>query len=186
MPVVPNGPGAPQLAGADRVAAVAAVKQVLRASIGDDDALMAALAETGLGLAEQFTGQVLLRRAMTVPMMAGTRWWLIPAAPVVAVTDVVMVGVDDGETPLPAGSWAADIDGDGRAFLRVDASRRVRVSLTAGLATGWAELPAAIAEGVALLAAHLFEGRADAAPPMAITALWRPYRALRLGGEVRA
>ena len=182
MSIVPNGPGAPVLAGADAQAAVAAVRAALRVSITDDDALIAALAETALGLAEQFTGQVLLRRAMTLPMMAGTRWWPIAATPVVAVTGVT----DDAGVALAPGSWAADIDGDGSAWLRCDGSRRALVALTAGIANGWNELPAAIREGVALCAVHLFDARADAAPPAAITALWRPYRRMRLMGETRA
>jgi hypothetical protein len=39
-----------------------------------------------------------------------------------------------------------------------------------------------VAQGVVLLAAHLFEHRGDGAtPPAAVAALWRPYRRLGIG-----
>ncbi|MFX6949906.1 head-tail connector protein, partial [Acinetobacter baumannii] len=59
--------------------------------------------------------------------------------------------------------------------------RSVVVLARAGLAEGWAGLPAPIRQGVVLLAAHLFEQRdASVAPPSAITALWRPFRRIAL------
>lgn len=46
----------------------------------------------------------------------------------------------------------------------------------------WAAVPAPVAHGMVVLAAHLFEnrGRGDA-PPAAVAALWRPYRRLGIG-----
>lgn len=47
--------------------------------------------------------------------------------------------------------------------------------------TDWAAVPGPIAQGVAMLVAHLFEARTgDVAPPVAVAALWRPFRAVRL------
>jgi hypothetical protein len=46
---------------------------------------------------------------------------------------------------------------------------------------GWDAVPAPVAQGVAMLVAHLFEARGgDVAPPVAVAALWRPYRQVRL------
>ena len=62
----------------------------------------------------------------------------------------------------------------------------VMVEATAGMATDWGSLPAAIRQGAALLAAHLYDtGAGGGAPPAAVTALWRPFRVLRLGNERR-
>ncbi|QDX27374.1 phage gp6-like head-tail connector protein [Sphingomonas suaedae] len=58
---------------------------------------------------------------------------------------------------------------------------RVAVSYEAGLADNWAGLPPPVAQGVVLLAAHLFEAR-GAQPPAVVTALWRPWRRMRLAG----
>jgi hypothetical protein len=46
---------------------------------------------------------------------------------------------------------------------------------------GWDAVPAPVAQGVAMLVAHLFDARGgDALPPVAVAALWRPYRQVRL------
>ena len=48
----------------------------------------------------------------------------------------------------------------------------------------WEAVPAPMAHGLVLLAVHLWENRhADAAPPAAVTALWRPYRVMTLGAQ---
>ena len=56
----------------------------------------------------------------------------------------------------------------------------LREGTTEGAAT-WDAVPAPIAQGVAMLVAHLFDARGgDAAPPAAVAALWRPWRQVRL------
>ena len=69
--------------------------------------------------------------------------------------------------------------------LEAGGAAQVAVAYTAGLAAGWDELPPGITQGVAMLAAHLFEQREDGrAPPAAVAALWRPWRRMRLAGAV--
>ena len=56
-----------------------------------------------------------------------------------------------------------------------------------GAAESWDAVPAPVAQGVAMLAAHLFDHReSDALPPAAVAALWRPYRRMRLSPEAAA
>lgn len=185
MPLNNNGPGDVSLGADDRTAAIAAVKTRLRVASADEDALIAAFAETALGLAEQFTGQVLIARAITlvIPVVCG--WQRLAAAPVRSIGAVDGLAVDGSATTLPPVDYAVDIDASGQGWIRIaDAggAARVRVAVTAGLADGWATIPAAIREGAAMLAAYLYDTRdATQPPPAAITALWRPYRALTLG-----
>jgi uncharacterized phiE125 gp8 family phage protein len=58
----------------------------------------------------------------------------------------------------------------------------VRVTGTAGIATDENGVPEPIRQGVLRLVAHLFSSRDGAGgdPPAAVTALWRPYRRMRL------
>jgi uncharacterized phiE125 gp8 family phage protein len=57
------------------------------------------------------------------------------------------------------------------------------VHYRAGLAAGWNGVAEPLRQGVVRMAAHLYAHR-DAAdgrgPPAAVTALWLPYRRLRL------
>ena len=78
---------------------------------------------------------------------------------------------------------AVSFSGDG--WVRVASSlacRRVRASGTAGMAVGENEVPEPIRQGILRLVAYLFSARdgAGGEPPAAVSALWRPYRRLRI------
>lgn len=178
-----NGPGAVTLGADDRALAVAAVKAVLRVARDDEDDLIAAFAESALGLAEQFTGQVLIARTLreTLPETLGAAavWQRLGAAPVRAIT---AVGALDG-TPFEATAFAIDIDAAADGWVRLVEAKAARVVFDAGLAPDWAALPAPLRQGVVLLAAYLFDARDTLeAPPAAVTALWRPFRRVTLDG----
>jgi uncharacterized phiE125 gp8 family phage protein len=86
---------------------------------------------------------------------------------------------------MPASSYAIDIDSSGDGWVRITdpgVATRVRASGTAGLASDENEVPEPIRQGVLRLVAHLFTARDGEGgdPPAAVTALWRPYRRMRL------
>lgn len=178
------------LAGDDRTAAVAAVKALLRVASGDEDVLIGALAESALGLAEQVIGQVILARTLTLRVPACRFWERLAATPVRAIVAVSGQAADGAAVALPADGYAVDIDGDGDGWVRLArpaAVAALMVTVSAGLAADWASLPAALRQGVVMLAAYLYDRRDGAgAPPAAVTALWRPFRRLRLADRVPA
>ena len=180
-----GGPGEVALAGADRDAALAAVRAQLRVETAQDDALIVAFAETALGLAERFTGRALLLREMVTELPAAAGWQLLPAGPVRAITTVA---AGRPAVALGAGGYAVDIDAAGAGWVRAEGvAAPVTVTFTAGEAAAWAGIAPAIRQGVVLLAAHLFGDRdGRATPPAAVAALWRPFRDLRLAEAVRA
>lgn len=183
MPIVTNGPGALALGTADRARAVAAIKARLRVVSTDEDALIAAFAETALGLAEQVIGQATIARAMTQELRGHGGWQMLGARPVSAIDAVA----DMGGVPLTVGDHAVDIDADGLGWVRLANGVAARVTYTAGIAADWDALPDGLREGAAMLAAHLFDDRTGGAPvPAAVTALWRPFRVMRLQQEQRA
>ncbi|MDY7523539.1 hypothetical protein [Sphingomonas sp. 10B4] len=110
-----NGPGAVTLGGDDRALAVAAVKAVLRMASGDEDALIAAFAESALGLAEQFTGDVMIARALRESVTAQGGWQRLGARPVRAISAVET----RGGSALSAERYAIDIDAAGDGWVRV-------------------------------------------------------------------
>jgi hypothetical protein len=125
MTIVAGAPGVVTLGAGDRALALAAVRAELRAATIDDDALALAFVEAALGLAEQFTGRVLIARALVVDLAGASGWQALPVVPVSAIV---------------ANGAAIDIDAEGVGWVR--SAGAVRVTFTAGLASGWAELPA--------------------------------------------
>ncbi len=77
-----DGPGAVTLGEEDRALAVAAVKAVLRVASDDEDALIAAFAETALGLAGQLLGMVRMGGARRGPVGGRGEWQALGVGPV--------------------------------------------------------------------------------------------------------
>ncbi|WP_294302404.1 head-tail connector protein [uncultured Sphingomonas sp.] len=155
-------------------------KAYLRLETAQDDALLTGLVASARGLCEAFLGQRLIRSELTETVPADGVWHRLAAAPVATITQV-------GAPALPLGVYAIDIDPVGDGWVRVTGGGDVPVTYRAGIAEDEASVPAAIAQGVVRLAAHLYVDRADAsAPPAAVAALWRPFRRLRLSATVRA
>ncbi len=167
-------------------AALGEAKAYLRIAGSDEDALVARLLAAAAELCEQFTGQALLARGFVETLPASPAWRRLSRTPVAAVTSVEALAADGTESALPVGAYAIDIDAYGDGWVRVPApgtARRLRVGYEAGLAAGWTELPQALRHGAVRLAAHFYAHRdapAASAPPAAVTALWRPWRRLRV------
>ncbi|MBX9796004.1 hypothetical protein [Sphingomonas sp.] len=169
----------------DRAAAIAAVKAALAVTLPQDDALIAAFAETALGLAEQFLGQALIAREMVLVLPAARGWQRLAVAPVRAITAVAGRADDGTPVALPPIAYEIEIDARAEGWVRVldtGGARTLAVRCRAGRAEDWAGIPAPLRQGVVLLAAYLYAERDTSRPPPgAITALWRPYRTLSLG-----
>ena len=156
----------------------------VRIETGEEEALLAGLIRTASALCEAFLGRVVIAREFTADVPASGKWeWLAPG-PVQSVT--LVEAVDDAGLALPVSSagYAIDIDAAGDGWVRVASANaaRVRVSGTAGMAQDENGVPEPIRQGVLRLVAHLFTARGGDAgePPAAVTALWRPYRRMRV------
>ena len=168
-------------------AAVEEAKAYLRIVGTDEDPLVARVMRSAAELCEQFTGRVTIARSFTEVVLRSGAWTRLAATPVRTISAVEALDANGAALPLAAGAYAIDIDANGDGWVRVtDAgdARRLRVSFEAGLVSDWVELPETLRQGTVRLAAHLYAHRdpADGAgPPAAVTALWRPWRRMRLG-----
>ena len=166
-------------------AALAEAKAYLRASGGSEDAVIERMLASALELAERFTGQALLVRGFVETVPAGAAWRRLGRRPVQAITKVEQLA-DGIATPVPSGSYSVDIDAGGSGWVRLlqpAQARLARVHYMAGIAGDWPSLPAPLVQEALRLTGHLFAhrgGQSEGEPPAAITALWRPYRQLRL------
>jgi uncharacterized phiE125 gp8 family phage protein len=167
-------------------AAAAAAKAWLRVERSDEDSIIGGLMFAAAELCEAFIGQAILVREQRETLLASAAWLRLGRTPVRAVTAVEAVPESGAPAPLDPGAYAIDIDANADGWIRVTsaAPRRVRVTYQAGLAAGWDQLPAALKQGMVRLAAHSYTHRSEETerePPAAVTALWRPFRRLRLG-----
>lgn len=162
------------------------LKAFLRIGHDDEDALLAGLIRGAAEACEDFTGRLLVTRAIDEAIAASASWSRLGTAPVRAIEAASGLDPDGAEMPLSADAFAVDIDAAGEGWIRLlrpIGQKRIRVRYRAGLAADRAGLPEALRHGLIRLAAHLYAHRDapdDRVPPAAVTALWRPWRRLRL------
>jgi uncharacterized phiE125 gp8 family phage protein len=173
--------------------ALAQAKALLRAGDAGEDSLIGDMLASSASLCERFTGQVLIARSFCEtlgrPSALAVRshgWRRLARTPVRSIGTVEAIGADGNVQALSPADYAIDIDANGDGWLRTPhAQSGLRVAFEAGLAAGWNDVPEALRQGILRLAAHLYTFRTDAGaqaePPAAVTALWRPWRRLRLG-----
>ncbi len=156
----------------------------VRIERGEEEGGLAGLIPAASALCESVLNQVVIAREFSAELPASGRWERLAVTPVRSIASVEVLDAAGVGTPLASGSYAVDIDFNGDGWVRVSnaAGTRVRVSGTVGLAADQNGVPEPIRQGVLRLVAHLFASRDGAGgdPPAAVTALWRPYRRMRL------
>jgi uncharacterized phiE125 gp8 family phage protein len=166
---------------------LAELKADARIATSDEDALLAGFARAATDLCEQFTGILLISRQVSEIVPASLAWTRLGAAPVRSIETIATLAPDGSAVPLAADAYAVDIDAGGQGWVRLTAGRqepRLKVTYVAGLASDANGVPEALRQGIARLAVHNHARRDAAEPaplPAAVTALWRPWRRLRLG-----
>lgn len=161
-----------------------AAKAHLRVAGDDEDALIETLAAAALAIGEAFCGTAWIAREWIDVLPVSRAWQRLGIGAVTAIESVEGLPAEGAAFALPVEAYAIDIDAHGEGWVRTVApgsAGRVRVTFGAGAAAGWGDLPPPLAQGTVLLIAHLFAHReADVAPPAAVSALWRPWRRVRL------
>lgn len=163
-------------------------KAWLKLETDDEDALVAGLIRSAREYCEAFVGQVLIatRFLQTVKEQPAAA---IPLArtPLRAIVGVSIRRNDGVLQPVVGGAYALNEFDDGAASLRVTApvgsGESVEIDYWAGMAANWNGVPEALRQGILRLVAHLHAHRDapdEAGPPLAVAALWRPYRRMRL------
>lgn len=167
-------------------AALDDLKQWLAIRSGADDAALTALLGASCEACEGFTGTMPLTQGCEEIVTAHGAWQRLATRPVHAITEVAGLPAEGSAFALPVENYAIELEADGTALVRVmhqGAAGRIRVRFLAGLAPEWNLLPEGLRHGILRLAAHLHRARDSGdtgAPPAAVTALWRPWRRVRV------
>lgn len=177
---------------------VSEARAYLRLDGTEDDAALAAFLKAARELCEAFTGLVLIatrfqetQAFVTLPgtpvPWTASRTVRLSKRPLRQVAALTLISADGTRTPLSPTDYTVEEDPHGAARLRMTflppAGARVEADYWAGLGADWNTVPEALRTGILRLAAHLYAHRdnpADSGPPLAVAALWRPYRIGRL------
>jgi uncharacterized phiE125 gp8 family phage protein len=168
-------------------AALDELKEWLAITNPNDDATLTDLLKAALETCEAFTGLMPLEATCEEVLPADTCWRGLQTMPVQSVIGVEGIPAEGARFALTPEDYAIDLDADGGAHVRIanqGAAGRVAVQFVAGLAADWDSLPDGLRHGVVRLAADAYRRRdsdgAGPQPPIAIVALWRPWRRMRV------
>lgn len=166
--------------------ALAELKHWLGISRPDDDAALGGLLDASLTVCEAFTGKAPLRQVVEETIALGRGWQELVSRPVRTIPAAALIAADGSRTPFadPAEALEWHIAGSACVqLLQALEGRGIAVQLEVGIADEWPALPAPLRQGIIRLAAHHYrdrDGKAGAVPPASVTALWRPWRSVRL------
>ena len=169
----------------DPPVSLAEAQAYVRVETGEEEAVLAGLLRTASLMCEQFIGQALVERAFDETLRASSQWQRLGLTPVRSIIALALVADDQSETPLAAEDYAVDVDASGDGWVRLVRAAEgsvVRVQAVAGMASDGNGIPEPLRQGIIRLTAYLFNARdgEGGEPPAAVTALWRPYRRMRL------
>lgn len=167
-------------------APLAELKDWLAIRTDGNDALLLAHLRAALDMCESFTGVAPLAQLCEDILPARRCRTRLSAAPVTALVEVRRLTLSGARPALAEADYTFALDADGEARLtltRAVEEGRIVARYVAGLAPDWERLDTALRQGIVRLAAHYhLERGADggATPPASVTALWQPWRRLRL------
>jgi len=191
---------------AEPIVSLAEAQAFARIETDDEEALLAGLIRTASGLCEAFLGQVVIARQFQVSIQATSDWQRLSVTPVRSIDLVETVASDGLRMTMAVDGYAIDVDSKGDGWIRLTRvplpelaavaalmgedrimpeyfrQGYVSVSGTAGIALTENDVPEPIRQGVLRLVTSLFADRdGDGGDiPAAVTALWRPYRRMRV------
>lgn len=169
-------------------AALAELKHWLGITRPDEDAALGGLLDASLTICEAFTGKTPLAQTVEEVIALRAGWQELVSRPVRAITGAALIAADGSRGALTAAEAVIEwrISGSACVQLRQPLQGQgIAVQLVAGIAEDWESLPAPLRHGIIRLAAHHYRDRdrdtkASTAPPASVTALWRPWRSVRL------
>lgn len=161
------------------------LKAYLRIGGSGEDAVLEGLLRSATELCEQFVGQWLIARDARETVAGEGSWQRLSARPVLSVAGVDVIGEDGQAEAIPTGDYFVDLDAAGDGWVRArpgDGRGLIAVRYRAGMAEDVDGLPDPIRQGIVRLAAEHFAARSGetASPPAVVSALWRPWRRMRL------
>lgn len=170
--------------------ALAELKDWLGISRPNEDDLLTGLLQSSLEMCEAFTGLAPLSQQVEERLPAQAGRYRLASQPVETILSVEALAQNSTRSPLAPEQFEISFEAAGCAVINFFADtegQAIVITLSSGLASEWSALPPAIRQGIIRLSAHMFRDRDrqgnagnGATPPASVTALWRPWRTVRL------
>lgn len=170
--------------------ALADLKNWLGISRSNEDELLKDLLLSSVALCEAFTGQAPLYQLVEerLPVRAGR--YVLGFRPVLSFGGAESVAQSGIRTALALDDFEFTLQPDSTAcfeLLRDMEGQAIAVRARSGLAGTWDDVPAPLKQGIIRLAGYYYRDRdvpgsakSANAPPTVVTALWQPWRIMRL------
>lgn len=174
------------------------VKAHLRIDASDEDALLVSMIRAATDTAENYLSRALITQSWSLFLdhwPTGRRVDL-PKSPIQSIAEVLVFADDDTSATYAPANYYLNVASDpARVFLRRGAApptptrvaNGIEIRFIAGYGASQSDVPVPIIEGMKRLIAHWFEhretllpGQGAASIPVAVDALFAPYRLVRL------
>lgn len=166
--------------------ALAELKHWLGINRPNEDETLGRLLDASLTICEAFTGKAPLRQTVEEVLPLSGNWLELVSRPVHQLIGAALIAADGSREPIvmlaETLEWRIGSSACVRQ-LRPLEGEALALQMVVGIAADWDSLPAPLRHGIIRLAAHHFrdrEGKAGTVPPASVTALWRPWRDVRL------
>lgn len=171
--------------------ALAELKDWLGISRPQDDTMLANLLTTSLAMCEAYTGQTPLQQTIEERLPTRSGRYHILSRPFDRALTVEIIGQNGSRSPLAQDSYEVEMEAPGNACFTLKSDfegQAIAVTARVGIATTWQTIPSALRQGLIRLAAFHYQDRVRPSasgkdlmpPPASVTALWRPWRDVRL------
>lgn len=167
-------------------AALGEFKNWLGISRSSEDALLLDLLGASLAMCEAFTGQSPLEQRIEERLPTRIGRYFLTSRPVRALIAAELIEPSGARLSIAGEDIGFEIDAGGVAVAELKQAHEgqaIALQVTAGLAPDWPSLPGPLRQGIIRLGAHYYRDRdheGATQPPASVTALWRPWRVLRL------
>lgn len=155
----------------------------------EDDQLLDLL-HSALSTCEAFTGQAPLAQIVEERVPVHRTKTLLNSRPVATFVAAEAIGQDGNRNPVDQESYDFELQSDSRASFNLHhdvEGKAIGVQLRAGIAENWSDVPGPLKQGMIRLCAFHYRERDRAGetksapvPPASISALWRPWRSVRI------
>ncbi|WP_298470312.1 hypothetical protein [uncultured Erythrobacter sp.] len=166
--------------------ALAEFKDWLGISRPNEDPLLVDLLAASLATCEAFTAQAPLEQTIEERISVKQGIYRLGSRPARMLLNAELIDQIGTRSSLSGQGHGFNLDHDGvaTADLKFDLEgQAVAVTLLVGIAPDWPSVPKALRQGIIRLAAHFYRDRDSERmmqPPSSVTALWRPWRTMRL------